>query len=623
MAASINDKFLKVGVAGTLTSLSAPGHSIAGTTITVGSTTNWPTDTAVIFGIRQVDSGGELVAGTYTEWRGVVSGSTLTSMVLMYGSDQIYPAGSTTQVFIPLSAARDNRLVDGILVEHNQDGTHSDITADTLALTGALTGTTATFDSVTISGTATSQGWTALGDVPDTVTPSATAPRVYDLVFNGEDHTDTLSPNMKLQLTRTVAAPNQCTDLEASSSQYFSKSSPSGMTFTDDFVASAWIKLESYPGSDMSVVSRYNGTSGWELRVDVNGRVHLLGFNGGSSNYSQVQSYASIPLNKWVHVAAQLDMSTYTATTTTSYVMIDGIDVPALVSRGGTNPTALIQAGNLEVGGRNGGLTPFDGKLAQVAIYSAKVTQATILASINRTLLGSETSLVSAYSFNNTINDLSANANNLTANNSAVATNADSPFGNGGVSTTLEYAIVLGVSFSTNTTVTVQLPAGCQLPSTGGISTVLYSTHKTPFNWPIQTNRWTVSSLLVASLSQASPVSNTYYNIGGQITLPAGVWDLGYFAQVYIDLTGSGDRTVKTVLSTTNNGAIGEFSQQAPSSRVANLNANIFISAPHKVNKIIELSTTTTFYLNVASISANATTVIVENADIVAVPVGV
>lgn len=126
MAASINDNFLKVGVAGTLTSLSAPGHSIAGTTITVGSTTNWPTDTAVIFGIRQVDSGGELVPGTYTEWRGVVSGSTLTSMVLMYGSDQIYPAGSTTQVFIPLSAARENRMIDALLVSHDQDGTMID-----------------------------------------------------------------------------------------------------------------------------------------------------------------------------------------------------------------------------------------------------------------------------------------------------------------------------------------------------------------------------------------------------------------------------------------------------------------------------------------------------------------
>ena len=521
MAASINDKFLKVGVAGTLTSLSAPGHSIAGTTITVGSTTNWPTDTAVIFGIRQVDSGGELVAGTYTEWRGVVSGSTLTSMVLMYGSDQIYPAGSTTQVFIPLSAARDNRLVDGILVEHNQDGTHNDITADTLSLTGALTGTTATFDSVEISGTATSQGWTTLGDVPDTVTPNATVPRVYDLVFNGEDHTDTLSNSMKLQLTRTVAAPSQCTDLESSSSQYYSKSSPNGMTFTDDFAVSAWIKLESYTGSPQVIASRYGSSNGWRFYVEVDGSIVLAGYSGSINNNSNVQSYAAIPLNKWVHVAAQLDMSAFSATTTTSYIMIDGVDVTAKVGRAGTNPTSLVQGGNLEIGSFNGGSNYFDGKIAQVAIYSAKVTQATILASINRTLTGSETSLVSAYSFNNTINDLSANANNLTAQNSAVATNADSPFANAVSAGSLEYAEVLNVAFSTNTTVTVRVPDGCQIPTSGGISSVYYSTQSNPYGLPAFSNVIGYAQIC-SSISTAATSPTQVLGLSCPVYIPAG-----------------------------------------------------------------------------------------------------
>lgn len=148
MAASANDMLQKVGVAGTLTSLSAPGHSISGTTITVGSTTNWPTDTGVTFAIRQVDSSGVLVAGTYTEWRGVVSGSTLTGMVLAYGTDQVYPAGSTTQVYIPVSAYSHNRMIDALTAEHSQlDGTHTDITADSVASAGPVSGTTGTFTS--------------------------------------------------------------------------------------------------------------------------------------------------------------------------------------------------------------------------------------------------------------------------------------------------------------------------------------------------------------------------------------------------------------------------------------------------------------------------------------------
>lgn len=324
-------------------------------------------------------------------------------------------------------------------------------------------------------------GWTPiLGSTPNTVTYNGN--RNYDLVFNSVDLSSTLSPGMKMKLTRTVAAPDQCADLEASSSQYFSKSSPAGMTFTDDFVVSAWVRLESYATG--IVASRYNGTSGWELFVNSSGQVCLVGFNAGGSNFSQVLSYASLPLNKWVHIAGQLDMSTFTATTTTSYIMIDGLDVAAAVSRGGTNPTALVQAGNLEIGAASGGSNPFDGKIAQVAIYSAKVTQATIKASMNQTLSGSETSLVSAYSFNNSINDLSANANNLTAQASATATNADSPFANAVAAGVLEYAEINSVSFSTNTTVNVRVPDTCMIPTTGGVSAVSYSTQSNPYGLP-------------------------------------------------------------------------------------------------------------------------------------------
>lgn len=476
MAAANTDKFQKVGVAGTLTSLSAPGHSISGTTITVGSTTNWPTDTAVTFAIRQVDSSGDLVAGTYTEWRGVVSGSTLTGMVLVYGSDQVYPAGSTTQVYIPVSAHAHNRMVDAILQEHDQDGTHGAITAS------SITATTGTFDTVVVSGTATSEGWTPLGDVPDTIT--ANGNRNYDLVFNGVDHTSTLSPGMKLQLSRTVAAPDQCADLEASSSQYFSRTGASvnGMTFTDDFTVSAWIKLESYT-SGQTIVSRWDGSSGFYMTVSANGQIDLVGTNGAAANYSFVRSYASVPLNKWVHVAAQLDMSAFTATTTTSYVMFDGLDVSASVVRSGTNPTTIAQAGNLQIGAVNG-TGFFDGKIAQVAIYSDKVPQATIRASMNQALSGSETSLISAYSLDNSLNDLNANANNLTANGGAAATATDSPFANAVTAGLLEYAEINSVTFSTNTTVNVRVPDTCMIPTSGGVSAVSYSTQSNPYGLP-------------------------------------------------------------------------------------------------------------------------------------------
>lgn len=331
-------------------------------------------------------------------------------------------------------------------------------------------------------------GWTAFANNPNTITYNGN--RNYDLVFNSVDLTSSLSPGMKLKLSRTVAAPDQCADLESSSSQYFSKTSPSGMTFTDDFVVSAWVKLESYPGSGYAIASRYNGTSGWIFNVNSAGQVTLTGSSGGATNYRQVYSYASLPLNKWVHIAAQLDMSAATAdgvgvSATTCYIMFDGVDVAASTDVNGTSPSSLTQAGNLEIGSANGGLTPFDGKLAQVAIFNAKVTQATMRTYMSQGLSGSETSLISAYSLDNSTNDLNTtNANNLTANGGALATNADSPFANAVSAGTEEYCEINSVTFSTNTTVNVRVPDTCMIPTSGGISNTYYAVGANPYGLP-------------------------------------------------------------------------------------------------------------------------------------------
>lgn len=127
MSASQTDMFTKVGDPGTATTLSAPGHTIGGSSFKVVSTSNWPTGTGAIFAVDTVTlvSGQEVRdVGSYTEWEGVVTDSTtISSAVIRYGSDQNYPAGATTRVYIPVASSRENRLVDGLLVSHNQDGT--------------------------------------------------------------------------------------------------------------------------------------------------------------------------------------------------------------------------------------------------------------------------------------------------------------------------------------------------------------------------------------------------------------------------------------------------------------------------------------------------------------------
>ena len=384
---------------------------------------------------------------------------------------------------------------------------------------------------VNLGSSSVSSGWIDLGYTPNTVTYNGN--RSYSLVFNSTDLTSTVSPGMRQKFTRLTTAPTQCTSLNGTT-QYYSKTSPAGMTFTDDFVVSAWIKLSSYNSSNQMVIaSRGNGTSGWKLCIHTTGQIIMVGYNAGEANYSQVVSYQSVPLNKWVHVTAQLDMSAFTATTTTSYTMIDGVDVPALVSRAGTNPTALIQAGDLQIGTKNS-LEFFPGKIAQVAIYNAKVTQANVRATISQGLSGSETSLISAYSFNNSINDLSANANNLTAQGSAVATNADSPFSINSFGTatgTTDYGIITSATFSTNTTLVVQVPEGNTIPTnTSGVSAVAYSTQKAPLGMPLDKAKWTIESHVRTSIISGAIAGLGTWLLGpltASLVVPVGAWTVG------------------------------------------------------------------------------------------------
>lgn len=468
---------------------------------------------------------------------------------------------------------------------------------------------------VNLGSSSVSSGWTDLGYTPNTVTNNGN--RSYSLVFNSVDLTSTLSVGMRLKTTRLVAAPTRCADLEASSSQYFTKTSPNKCAFTDDFNAGAWVKLESY--TQGIIISRYNGTSGWRCWVNGSGQLVFTGFNAASTNYRGLYAYQAIPLARWVHVAAQLDMSAYTATSTTCYAMIDGADVPITLEQGGTNPTSLAQAGNLEVGANNGGTTPFDGKLAQVFFTQAKVTQAQIRSEyMSQSIAATATNLGSAYSFDNSITDINTTTpNDLTAVNSAVATNADSPFGTqagGSISATLDYNIITSASFSTNTTLVVQVPEGCTIPTSGGVSAVAYSVVKAPFGMTVDAGRWLVETLIRVDLTFTSPVNGTWYNLtssgtvtgGSVINIPVGQWIPSYEAVGYVPNASNAPNMYAT-LSTANNSETDASTNATIGTGLTGANAYAIGVLTRRKKAALNLSSATPYYLNVKTGAATGT----------------
>ena len=626
MAANEADVFQKTGLS-TATTLSSPGYTIGNTSVNVASTTNWPTTTGITFAIDEIDSAGERVAGTYNVFRGTVSSATQINNLTYVGGDanRNYSASSSTRVYMTISAYRENRLVDGLTAEHSQlDGTHSTTlitsrTADTNPASGDYV--------LTYDTSATALKKVSLADLfknpPSTAgTDSATdwksslLPAYSSATYNGNRSYDVtfastlatlVTPGQRMRFTRTVAAPTQCTDLESGSSQYWSKTTPSGVSFTDTPTCMAWIKLESYTGSDQIIIARKaTGTAaGWEFKINSLGQVVLRAGNT-AGNLDDVTSYQSVPLGKWVHVAAALTMST----SASSKVLIDGVVVPTSFTNG--TSTTISQSGNLTVGATNTPDAYFDGKIAQVAVFSAIISDSTIRSYISQGLAGSETSLVSAYSFNNSANDLNTgNANNLSANGAATATNADSPFSQDANGTIGSYDFGVVTKIAT-TVATVQVPEGCAIPTSGGVSTVDLGTG-VPFGFPKDRGKWNLASIFRVDFIQSSPSSGTWYNMtstsgtsgGCYLTYPVGKWYRGYRTIGYVP-NGTNAPDMSITLST---GSSTE-SDKSMTTKAATglLGATAYVVSPmqQKDELTTDFSAATPLYLNMKTGVASA-----------------
>jgi hypothetical protein len=127
MAADKDDLFQEVGEPGSATTLAGSGYTVGDASIVVESAASHPSTTGYTFAIDrvQVVNGQQVrIDGTYCEFVGVkTDATTITQVEKTFGDDQDYPAGATTRVYIPVASTRENRLVQGVLVHSNQDGT--------------------------------------------------------------------------------------------------------------------------------------------------------------------------------------------------------------------------------------------------------------------------------------------------------------------------------------------------------------------------------------------------------------------------------------------------------------------------------------------------------------------
>lgn len=140
MTANIVDKFSNPssGVRPVSTTVSTLRNA-GGTTLACADLTGWATDTAVHFVTYKIDGAANVVVGSQSDWKGIVSGSNINNLTLTGGTDAGNAAGDIVEMLPTVRWGKE--LTDGIRVEHNQDGTHGTIAnlhAGNLTATGTL-----------------------------------------------------------------------------------------------------------------------------------------------------------------------------------------------------------------------------------------------------------------------------------------------------------------------------------------------------------------------------------------------------------------------------------------------------------------------------------------------------
>jgi hypothetical protein len=169
--------------------------------------------------------------------------------------------------------------------------------------------------------------------------------------------------------------------------------------------------------------------------------------------------------------------------------------------------------------------------------------------------------------------------------------------------TTFKYFIVTAITSST-----ITLYGGTDYALTNVvISAVYYSPHKSPFGFPLNPAKWSVIVTDTTAPSQASPVSGTWYNVGGtlsQITAPIGLWRLSYSCEHYIQMSPSASMILETGLYDVVAGAINpSFTARSGVS-----GGTLLIDVIYR-SKIINPTVKSSYYLDMRSQVASASSI--------------
>ncbi len=351
------------------------------------------------------------------------------------------------------------------------------------------------------------------------------------LLNSSVDVSSFISKGDRLRLTRPSAAPTQSM-LFNGSTQYATKATPSGLNFANTFTIESWMYNDSTSnGASRMWLSRTNtgATDGWYSQIDASGRLTIVYTSGG--NATGWYTKEAIPSGEWVHVA--IVVSSISGKTLQG-IYLNGY--PVYTVNNVNTSTTITNSGNLTLGRWDNPNQYWGGALSEVRIWSTARTATQIVDNMYNNLVGNETGLIGLWRGDGSWNDLTANANHLTATG-AVNNNLNNPFN------TREHLIVTNVTSSTIRVISSKK---------GGVpnltySAVDYSKARAPYGFPSDRSDWTFFRQLIDMenvVASGNTAGGTWREINFSDTaIPGGAWRVRYAIRFIGSSPGTAQQT--------------------------------------------------------------------------------
>lgn len=358
-----------------------------------------------------------------------------------------------------------------------------------------------------------------------------------------------LPVNGKLRIPRTGTVPTQSFDFKRSDNQRATKTSPAGVNITDDYTAMAWIKVRNILRTPaQAIISAYNST-GWIFRITGGGHVNIYAQGPGGAR--EANSYRTVPVDEWVHVAASIDASANTAK-----IWINGEDVGYVISGAGTGitPAGPLMLGNWGLANAN---DAFDGQMDDIRVYNSILTTQQVIDSMN-SYPASNTGMI-AWFKGGSWNDASNNANHLTP---AGTTNPVNNFASN-PARAVEYARIKSAVYSGSYTDVTVYSGICNIPK-ATLGATSYSTADNPTGYPDGMEYSVLPKMRVFSGDNTLGNSTPSYSSGAnRMFLRGGNLQDGYGLKVNTALNqieiGPGIKRVRTSFSAMFSGVTSQY----------------------------------------------------------------